>query len=567
MVTSDHSTPLTRRALRERRDPGADAAGFGDATGIFGTATAESPTVPAAENPPTEPEPGPDADPDPEPGADLEPESDGDPEPESELGTDAAAEAELPIRVAADAEAAAAFPDAPAPEPGEAQAPVALAWLDEASVAAPKRSPADLTGVASGYIPVARDLLEDPPHRSPLRPGVLVPSALALLLVGGYSATTLMWPLHEVAPQVEAMTVQPAAATPAQPAWPATGSAAVAVRGVDGVLASTPDAQAIASITKVVTALVVLDRMPLAVGEQGPEFRFSFADSSRYWAYRANGESALDVPAGGSLTQYQLLEGMLIGSANNYADRLAGNLWPTDAIFAEAANEWLTRHGVPGIHVVEPTGLDPGNTATPAALIPLAQKALAHPVIAEIVAKAAVDLPGAGHVENTNGLLADPGVVGVKTGTLDTWNVLAAKDIAVGETTVRVYASVLGQPDDDARQAAARALFAQLETELQPQSAVPAGTTTGHVTTAWGEKVPIVTTSAADIIMWNGSGGSVTTAFDLGDARDEGERVGTLTVAGPLGSATVDLRLADEVDDPSPWWRLTHPLDLFGLND
>ena len=23
--------------------------------------------------------------------------------------------------------------------------------------------------------------------------------------------------------------------------------------------------------------------------------------------------------------------------------------------------------------------------------------------------------------------------------------------------------------------------------------------------------------------------------------------------------------LADDIEDPDPWWRLTHPLDLFGL--
>ena len=63
--------------------------------------------------------------------------------------------------------------------------------------------------------------------------------------------------------------------------------------------------------------------MPLAVGEQGPEYRFTAADRSALLAVPQRGESALDVPVGGTLTQYQLLEGMLVGSANNYADRLA----------------------------------------------------------------------------------------------------------------------------------------------------------------------------------------------------------------------------------------------------
>ena len=350
-------------------------------------------------------------------------------------------------------------------------------------------------------------------------------------------------------------------------AWPATGSAAVSVNGITGIAASTPDTFPMASITKVVTALAVLDEMPLAVGEQGPEFQFSYADSLAYWNALAQNESALDVPVGGSLTEYQLLEGMLIGSAGNYAERLAGNLWPSDAVYADAANSWLRAHGVEGVTVVEPTGMDRGNTASPSALIPLAQKALANPVIAEIVAKQAVDLPGAGHVVNTNGLLADPGVLGIKTGTLDGYNLLSAKDVTIGDTTVRLYASVLGQPDDESRLAASRALYSQLETQLQPAPSVAAGTTTAHVETVWGEEVDVVTSDDASVILWNGGTGTVSTSYSLGDSRAEGDVVGTLSVDGPLDQTKVELKLADDVEEPSAWWRLTHPLELFGLTD
>jgi len=242
----------------------------------------------------------------------------------------------------------------------------ALAWVDE-SVVEHGAAPADLTAAATPYVAVEADLLSDAPRRSPFRAAVVVPTLAIAAVVGAYAATTLLWPLHAVAPTVTAMEVQPIAAPAAAPAWPAQGSAAEAVAGVPGTLASTADPDAIASITKIVTALVVLEEMPLAVGEQGPEYRFTSADRSRYWQYRAGGESALDVPVGGSLTQYQMLEGMLIGSANNYADRLAQGIWPSDAVFASAANAWLTAHGVPGVTVREPTGMDSRNAASPEA--------------------------------------------------------------------------------------------------------------------------------------------------------------------------------------------------------
>ncbi len=440
----------------------------------------------------------------------------------------------------------------------------ALAWVDERAVARG-------TYAASGMIvsgaaePAAIDLLEGRRLPSAVRPATVLPVALVLLVVAVYAVAALLWPLHAVTPELGPVQVQPAAAAPAAPEWPGSGSAAVAVQGIGAPVASTSEAAPMASITKLVTALLVLEELPLKLGEQGPDYAFTFRDRSEYYGYLADGQSALNVPVGGTLSEYQMLQGMLIGSANNYADRLAAGLWPTDAVFAAAAQRYLTRHGLTGIRVVDPSGFDPGNTADPAALAPLAERALANPVIAEIVATPSVKLPGAGTVENTNALLADPGVVGLKTGTLDKYTLLAAKDITVGDAPVRLFAAVLDQPNAKTRFAATRDLFAQLESEVQLVPAVTAGTTAGRVTTAWGESVDVVVAADASVVLWNGSTPAATITLDLGDRAEKGDVVGTLTVTGPLDSETVDLLLADDVEGPSPWWRLTHPVELFGL--
>ncbi|MGC5171813.1 D-alanyl-D-alanine carboxypeptidase family protein [Microbacterium sp. DT81.1] len=448
-----------------------------------------------------------------------------------------------------------------------APTPRALEWVDSTDVAYTTTTSGFSLGTAP-YIPAPQaDLLTDAPHRSPWRPGVLMPAALIGLLAGAYAAATLLWPLHAVPPVVEALTVQAVAAPAAAPPWPVEGGAAISVAGMGAPLASTAESTPIASITKVVTALLVLDEMPLAVGEEGPEYRFTDRDMTAYWQYRSDDESALEVPVGGTLSQYQLLEGMLIGSANNYADHLAAAIWPSDAVFARAANDWLRLHGVPGITIADPTGIDSRNAASPEALLPLAQRAMSNPVIAEIVAKTAVDLPGAGLVENTNGLLTDAGVKGIKTGSLrEDWNLLSAKDIMIGETPVRLYAAVLGQPDDEERLAASRALYAELEASLQSFPSVVSGTAVGTVTTEWGSDVDIRTAADAEVVLWNGGIGSTTTSFSLGEARGEGDEVGTLSVSGPLDSDSTTVVLADDIEGPSAWWRLTHPLELFGID-
>lgn len=445
---------------------------------------------------------------------------------------------------------------------------IALGWVDEASVTAPHPEPS-LTAAASPYVVVHPDLLPRRPHRTPLRAGLLVPLFSVLAVIALYVATTLLWPLHALPPQITAATVAPLAAPASAPAWPASGAAAVGVDGIGATSASAGDPISMASITKVVTALMVLDELPLAPGEQGPEFRFTSADQDSYWAYRNGGESALPVPAGGSLTQYQMLQGILIASANNYADHLASTLWPSDDVFANAASSWLAAQGLTGITVVDPSGLDDDNRAEPAALIALADLALADPVVAEIVRMPTAELPGAGLIENTNALLKDPGVIGLKTGAL--WqhsNLLLAKDLRIGDTSVRVYASVLAQPDGQTRNAAGRALLAQLEAELQLRPSVTAGTVVGEVTTAWGERVDLLTSDDATVVLWNGDAATVESDLAVGEDREDREAdatAGSLTVTGPLDTDTVDVHLAADVADPTPWWRLTHPLELWGL--
>ncbi|GAA4488437.1 hypothetical protein GCM10023171_27870 [Microbacterium panaciterrae] len=439
----------------------------------------------------------------------------------------------------------------------------ALAWVD-----------VDRVGTAATHAssdePTSGPLLADAPRRTLARPGVLLPIIGLVLVAAAYGTTTAVWPLNAVKPAASATTFRPAAAPTAAVAWPASGSAAVGVAGI-GTIASTEQQAPMASITKLVTVLASFDKLPMKPGEQGATFDFTQADSDDYSSYLRNDESALDVPAGGSLTQYQLLEGILLGSANNYADRLARDVWGSDGEYAAAANQWLRQHDLSEITVTTPSGFDFGNVATPRALIQLGTLAVQNPVIAEIVKKKSVDLPGAGTVQNTNGLIDDAGIIGIKTGTIGDgdatkYNLLSGKDVTDGSTTVRIYADVLGEPNDAARVDASRQLYADVEAALksQPETVVK-GTTLGTVDTAWGETTQVVAAEGARVVLWNGASASATTKFALGDEWKAGDAAGTLTLKGPLDSTTVPLALRTKLEGPSLWWRLTHPLVLFGL--
>ncbi len=439
----------------------------------------------------------------------------------------------------------------------------ALLWVDPAPIAAAAES----TRTEEDEDAEASDILADAPRGGP-RAGWLVPTGALVALVVAYTAATLLWPLHELPASVQGAEITVDAADPAALTWPSEGSAAISVAGV-GVAASASDDVPIASITKVVSVMLVLEELPLAVGEHGPEYAFTRSDSRAYWTYLRDNQSALDVPVGGVLTEYQMLQGILLGSANNYIDRLADEIWGSDSAFADAAQAWLSARGLDEITIVTPSGRNEENTATPEALTRLAEIAMANPVFAEIVGTASVDLPGAGTVDNSNGLLGEPGIVGVKTGTLGgSYNLLSAKDVTLGDTTVRLYAAMLGQDDDDTRLEASRVLFTEVEAALQAQGpAVAAGTVVGSVSTPWGADADIVTDADAQVVLWNSATATADVSFDLGEATAEGAEVGSLTVAGPLETASVPVSLAEELAGPSPWWRLTHPLELFGIVD
>ncbi|MDQ0642969.1 D-alanyl-D-alanine carboxypeptidase family protein [Microbacterium murale] len=445
----------------------------------------------------------------------------------------------------------------------EERTATAFTWLDIDTVEKATH-PADLDPVTMQE--TGPDLLADA-HVRPalLRARWLVPLSAVAALALAYVATVLLWPLHEVPPTVEVLEIEQITAELATPTWPVAGSAGISVAGVSSA-SSAADAVSIASVTKVVTALMVLDRMPLQLGEQGPEFAFTYSDSVEYWDYRRGDQSALDVPVDGVLTEYQMLQGTLLGSANNYVDRLAREIWGSDAEFADAAATWLAERGLSGITIVTPSGFDEGNVATPDALLQLGERAMQNPVFAEIVGTVTADIPGAGLVTNTNGMLADPGVVGIKTGTLEGWSMLTAKDVTIGDTTVRLFASVLNQGSNDERLAVTRSLFTEVENALQDMPAtVPTGTVVGTVETLWGSNVDLVTDEDATVLLWNGASADASATLALSDERAAGDEAGSLSVSGPVDAVEVSVSLADELTGPSPWWRLTHPLELLGV--
>ncbi|PJJ63217.1 D-alanyl-D-alanine carboxypeptidase family protein [Compostimonas suwonensis] len=371
-------------------------------------------------------------------------------------------------------------------------------------------------------------------------------------------------------PATAAVLQQPAAAAQpaAQLAWPGYGSAAIGAVGRTELLGTSGDQASvpIASITKIVTALVILDAKPLAAGEAGPDIQFTDADVDIYYDTIAENGSSAPVTAGMVLTQRQALETMLLPSANNYSVSLAVWAYGSVDAYLQAATAWLTEKGLTQTSVADTSGLSPASVSSPGDLVKLGMMAVADPTLSTIVSEATADIPTIGAIENTNTLLGTGGVDGIKTGTTDEAGacLLFSADVVVGSQTVTLVGVILGGQDHTEVDASVLALVASAQAGFHEVVLTTAGTTFGSYTTAWGQNSSLVATDDATALIWSDTPVTAVVTAAPVQLADADEKTGTVSYT--IGDQTIDVPLetSGAITDPGLGWRLGNPGELFG---
>ncbi len=385
---------------------------------------------------------------------------------------------------------------------------------------------------------------------------------LVVVLGGaGYLAGTGLAPV----PEVSAALSQPAALT--QPAallaWPGEGFGAIGAVGYPGVLGSTgeQDTVPIASITKMITALVVLDKKPLTGTEAGPDIKFTDTDVDIYYDTIAENGSVAPVSAGMVLTQRQTMETMILPSANNYSVSLA--VWAFGSVdaYLAAAQAWLGANGLDATSVADTSGLSPGSKSSPANLIEIGKLVLANPALASIVSERTADIPTIGTVTNTNKLLGKDGVTGLKTGTTDEAGacLLFSAEFAVGTETVTLVGVMLGGNTHTELNEGITALIDSVKPGFREVTLTDKGAAFASYGTKWGQESQAVAAESASALVWSDT--PVTASAEarpitLGDA---GEPVGTVAFSVGGKTVSVPLVLDKTISDPGPEWRFSHP--------
>jgi D-alanyl-D-alanine carboxypeptidase (penicillin-binding protein 5/6) len=386
-----------------------------------------------------------------------------------------------------------------------------------------------------------------------------LPYLLALVLAAG--AFQYFRPL----PATAATAVTPAAervgVAPVLP-WPAAGEAALVIEGAGDVGSSGGQTPVpMASTAKIMTALMVLEDHPLAPGQPGPVITVSQADVGTYRAGLREGASVLPVTAGEQLSEYQLLQGLLLPSASNFADMLAK--WDLGDVttFVSGMNTRAAALGMKATHYADVSGFSPLSVSIPSDLITLGRTAMRQPVFAEIVAQPQASLPVAGVVHNLDALLGQGGVVGIKTGHTDQAGgcFVVAADLTIEGAPARIYGAVMGQPNAlTGAFSATTTLLHAVSPALHLRPVVHKTDVIASYRTPWDEVGAIV---ADQSIAWVLLDGTVVlrrvTLDDLPAALPAGSRVGTMFVEAGAHRAEVPLVTATAINGPDAGWRLT----------
>ena len=389
--------------------------------------------------------------------------------------------------------------------------------------------------------------------------------ALTLMFVLGVVVTfNYLRPVDAVAASPIMPSVQRVPGQAPDLPWPA-GGAAVAINGI-GMIGShgDPAPRPMASVAKVMTALVVVADHPLDPAQQGEKVTVTDEDFANYRREATDGQSVVAVEAGETLTERQLLDGLLIPSGNNFADLLARwDAGSADAFVAKM-NSRAAALGMKRTHFADASGFSEQTVGTPSDLVLAGEALMALPVLAQIVGQGQVDLPVAGTSFNVNYALGSQGITGIKTGSSPKAGacfLFAAATKVSGRQAV-VVGAVMNEPTLDDAFTASERLIAAIVPALKMVPAVSASEAVAEYRSPWGSRTGLVAQQDISLLAWPGLIlHRKVKAPAVQPPLSDGQQVGTFSAwVGSGAPQSVFLATDGPLFEPGNFWRLTRPL-------
>lgn len=394
----------------------------------------------------------------------------------------------------------------------------------------------------------------------------LIAILLVLIIVIAYVVYALTRPLPTVKPTLLNLN-RFTTATSSKLVWPDVQSALALKNSQVFVTNQSSTPLPTASTAKLITALMVLKAKPLALGQTGPIITLGPSDVAIYNNYKAEQGSVVAVVNGEQISEYQMLQAMLLPSANNIADSLAIWAYGSLANYSVAANSFLKSNGLIDTHVgVDASGFDPSTTSTATNLVGIGRLILDNPLLANIVSQtSASGIPVVGTVFNVNILLGKDGIVGIKTGNnnQDKGVFVGAANVDIDGRTDTIITSVLGSSSLVDALNTSQTLLKSAQQNIYKVRLVPAGTVLAKYVLPWNDQtVPIVVDGPVTVNAFGGNDigfkavAIKSASFPLSANSVVGKA--SLSPSGLINLSQVNLKVETSFSKPSYIWRLLH---------
>ncbi|AQT72929.1 D-alanyl-D-alanine carboxypeptidase [Streptomyces sp. fd1-xmd] len=420
------------------------------------------------------------------------------------------------------------------------------------------------------------DMLADltnnpPPPPSPLRTAVRrfkIYAPLVVLLGIILAIVQLVRPLPQPKLVMTAKSSYTFEGAMPQLPWPSEGQAYMAAAGL-GTLGQSGEQKPvpIASVTKSMTAYIILRDHPIKKGEQGAMIDVDkTAETEGKKNDSVNNESTLDtVKEGDKISEYDAIAALMIPSANNIARLLARWDSGSQEAFVKKMNDTAKELGMTNTTYTDPSGLDATTVSTAEDQVKLGLKLVEIETLLDITKKPNWVDPSGKSWRNWNGLTGPSGALGIKTGTTTKagGNLLFAAQKKIGNTNQLIVGAVLGQHKPsiiDTVLAASKQLMVGTQKALEGATVVKKGDVVGYVDDGLGGRTPVVATADVQAIGW----ASLTVTVKLADGGGAmpqtaraGTEVGVLTVGEGASQVKVPVALKSDLASPGIGSKLT----------
>ncbi|MEU3913128.1 hypothetical protein [Streptomyces sp. NPDC029721] len=349
--------------------------------------------------------------------------------------------------------------------------------------------------------------------------------------------------------------------------WPTEGQASMAAAGL-GTIGSSGEQKPvpIASVTKSMTAYIIMRDHPFKKGEKGALIDVDKTAETEGQKDKSDNESTLNtVKEGDKISEYDAIAALMIPSANNIARLLARWDSGSQEAFVKKMNDTAKQLGMTNTTYTDPSGLDATTVSTAEDQVKLGLKIVELDALVDITRKPSWTDQTGKNWPNWNRLVPYNESLGIKTGTTTKagGNLLFAAYKKVGDTNQLIVGAVLGQhkpPIIDTVIAASKNLLVATQKSLEGAPVVKKGDVVGYVDDGVGGRTKVVATADVQAVGWS----SLTVDIKLGDGGTKipgtakaGTAVGVLTVGDGASQVKVPVALQSELVAPGIGSKLT----------